>query len=409
MVAAPRLRKKENTTKADIKGEPFPSLHKAVAIYGPNASGKSSIVKALRLLQTLARREPSAEKRPLPVAPFKFDTKLLDKPSEFEVHFVESGRRYSLMLSLTSDRIHGEELVEYIRGHSNTLYTRNYQDGHDIYRFGETLEGGATLHEAWRKLTSPQVMFLSQAVANSNEELTQLRAPFKWLTELMVEEDGMRSNSKVTQRLIADLPSLGDTIAALLSDVDVPVTSIRTRVNDKQSHGSESSGEIFADVSEKNKALLKTVYNSSEVATTLTHKTSLGEAEFDISDESDGTKNLIGFAFPWLIFRQDEKNSRRRILVVDEIDSSLHPKVVESLIRRHISSNSNCQLIFTTHDTHLMDTKILRRDQIWLTERDDTGATQLRSVHDFSGRESEDIEKRYYEGRYRGLPFLKGG
>ena len=66
------------------------------------------------------------------------------------------------------------------------------------------------------------------------------------------------------------------------------------------------------------------------------------------------------------------------------------------------------QLIFTTHDTHLMDTKLLRRDQIWLTERDAAGATQLRSVHDFEGRESEDVEKRYYEGRYRSLPFIKG-
>jgi len=64
-------------------------------------------------------------------------------------------------------------------------------------------------------------------------------------------------------------------------------------------------------------------------------------------------------------------------------------------------------LIFTTHDTHLMDAKVLRRDQFWITERDMNGATRLRCVHEFEGRDNEDMEKRYYEGRYRGLPFVK--
>lgn len=95
--------------------------------------------------------------------------------------------------------------------------------------------------------------------------------------------------------------------------------------------------------------------------------------------------------------------------MVDELDSSLHPKLVEALVERHLQSGLENQLIFTTHDTHLMDAKLLRRDQIWMTERDETGATQLRSVHDFEGREGEDVEKRYYEGRYRALPMVKRG
>jgi AAA15 family ATPase/GTPase len=97
------------------------------------------------------------------------------------------------------------------------------------------------------------------------------------------------------------------------------------------------------------------------------------------------------------------------VLVVDELDSSLHPKLVEALVEKHLESGLDSQLIFTTHDTHLMDSKLLRRDQIWMTERDAAGSTQLRSVHDFVGREGEDIEKRYYEGRYRSLPIVKRG
>ncbi len=137
----------------------------------------------------------------------------------------------------------------------------------------------------------------------------------------------------------------------------------------------------------------------------LDHKTALGEVDLGYEDESEGTKNLIGFWLPWSI--KGPSTGPVCLLVVDELDSSLHPKIVATLIEKPINSSVPSPLIFTTHDTHLMDTKLLRRDQFWITERDMNGATQLRSIHDFEGRESEDIEKRYYEGRYRGLPFVK--
>ena len=85
----------------------------------------------------------------------------------------------------------------------------------------------------------------------------------------------------------------------------------------------------------------------------------------------------------------------------------MHPKIVSTLVAKHVESSIPSQLIFTTHDTHLMDSKLLRRDQIWITDRDMYGATQLRAINDFEGREGEDIEKRYYEGRYRGLPLIR--
>ncbi|GAB0063697.1 hypothetical protein IBA8401_47290 [Pseudomonas syringae] len=144
--------------------------------------------------------------------------------------------------------------------------------------------------------------------------------------------------------------------------------------------------------------------SKKNVRTILTHETALGKAEFDFSEESGGTKNLMGFWVPWVLLTMKNSDS---LLMVDELDSSLHPKIVEDLVKRHVESKSNSQLIFTTHDTHLMNTKKMRRDQFWVTERDANGATILRSVHDYEGREGENIEKRYYEGRYRGLPILR--
>jgi AAA15 family ATPase/GTPase len=149
--------------------------------------------------------------------------------------------------------------------------------------------------------------------------------------------------------------------------------------------------------------------SKSKSKTVLTHKTVLGEAEFDFNEESEGTKNLIGFWLPWSVHSQSGISKQNLALIVDELDSSLHPEIVKSLVAKHIDNPTSSQLIFTTHDTHLMDTKLLRRDQFWLTERDVNGATQLRSIHDFEGREGEDLEKRYFEGRYRALPILRRG
>jgi hypothetical protein len=200
-----------------------------------------------------------------------------------------------------------------------------------------------------------------------------------------------------SQGLAARKASFAEEISSFLQDVDVPVTNIRVDQIEHNPTGSLAAG------------LLRSVDSKPISKTILTHRTALGEAEFDFYEESEGTKNLIGFWLPWSVHCRSKLTSESSILVVDELDSSLHPEIVVSLVAKHIKSDSPTQLIFTTHDTHLMDAKLLRRDQFWLTERDANGATQLRSIHDFEGRESEDLEKRYYEGRYRGLPFVRKG
>lgn len=404
MVAAPRLLKgKENKFTPKVKGERFPALLKVAAIYGPNASGKSTLVLAFDVLAKLTRQQPTTEKVPFEVAPFRFDKSMLDQPSSIEVHFIRNETRYSFEIALTRDRIVAEVLTMYRGGDARELYRRSYESagegthGSETYVFGDDLEGGSELHKIWQRLTGPRTLFLAQAVANSSEELTQLKAPWEWLNSLIVVKDGMSVWGRISQRLVAKAPSFGEEIASLLSDVDIPVTAIRSKLTEPQ-------GEVDSDPPKGSAVERLADFSTETVRTTLTHRTALGDAEFDFSEESDGTKNLFGFALPWAAFLTN--GQAKNVMVVDELDSSLHPKLVEALIRKHVQGTLSCQLLFTTHDTHLMDTKLLRRDQLWVTDRDMNGATQLRSIHDFEGRESEDVEKRYYEGRYRGLPLV---
>lgn len=393
MVAAPRLKKKNCVFEADVDGEKLPGLLKLAAIYGPNASGKSSFLTAMATVNRLVRIKPSSEPIELPVDTFRFSQDLVDKPSVFEIHFIASRCRYEFRVSVTKSRVIEEYLIAYPKGRERLLYERKYNGDGDSYTFGELLEGGAQLHSAWKKLTGPQVLFISQAVANSSEELKQLKIPFEWLRSgFMFVDDDMEDWVKPIKLIGLTEPAAAVEMAEYLRDVDVPVASINfERLNDDG-----KTVDSKASLDEIGHAIRN--YN---IRTTFVHETALGRAEFDIKEESKGTRNLLGFFLPWSM-----KARHGYVVLVDEFDSSLHPKLVAALVLKHLNENTCGQLIFTTHDTHLMDTKMLRRDQFWLTERDAYGATQLRSVHDFEGREGEDIEKRYYEGRYRSLPIL---
>jgi energy-coupling factor transporter ATP-binding protein EcfA2 len=409
MVAAPRLGKRENTFSPDVAGERFPDLLKAVAIYGPNASGKSNLLHALDVVATIANRAPTPHPAPLPVVPFAFDPKLANKPSVFELHFIRSGLRYSYELAATPSRIVGERLASFPRGKESLIYERSHDGTGDSYIFGQGLMGevNGEVVDAWRKLTSPTVLFIAQAVANSSTEVQTLRAPYEWLADSSLSLiGGMKAMAQSAQNLIYRGHS-AEEIASFLRELDVPVAKVTVEHIDKEL-GLNLTRIGQATLPNLESSALSVNRRRARYKTTLTHRTALGEADIAYEDESEGTKNLFGFWLPW-VMREPGTNGPRCILQVDEIDSSLHPKIVEALVARHLGAPQTSQLIFTTHDTHLMESKLLRRDQIWITERDSNGATQLRSIHDFKGRQSEDIEKRYYEGRYRGLPLTTKG
>ena len=402
LVAAPRLKKKDCVFKPDVVGEKLPDLLKVAAIYGPNASGKSNLLDALGIVRKIAELTPAVETRKLPASPFRFDVELADQPSRFEYHFIQDRQRYQFELALTQTRIVEERLTAYPSGVETLLYERTHTASGESYKMGRALEGSSDLHNAWKNLTGSQVLFIAQAVANSSEELKQLRTPLKWLKEnLFVMDDKMTQHAhRVVEFLGIKIPNLGEILADFLREIDVPITKIifENPLADTNLPQPRGSGDTFSSLMEGIKDLVR---SNIKPQTTLTHTTALGDADFDFSEESNGTRNLVGFYGSWAAISQNN------IAIVDELDSSLHPNIVEALIKKHLASENTGQLIFTTHDTHLMDAKLLRRDQFWLTERDANGATQLRSIHDFDGREGEDIEKRYYAGRYRALPILR--
>ena len=136
------------------------------------------------------------------------------------------------------------------------------------------------------------------------------------------------------------------------------------------------------------------------------HETSDGQiVELDFADESDGTRKMFSFAGPWL-----DALEHGRILVIDELNGSLHPLLVKYLIalfHNPAINTQGAQLIFTTHETAMLDQAIFRRDQIWFCERDSVQSTVLFPLTDFTPRKGVDnLERAYLSGRYGALPFV---
>ena len=134
------------------------------------------------------------------------------------------------------------------------------------------------------------------------------------------------------------------------------------------------------------------------------HRVEGREYQFEMAEESAGTQLFFSLSGPLLDLLE-----RGRLLIVDELDSSLHPLLVQRIVDLFQSPETNpkgAQLVFTTHDVSLLDSQKMRRDQVWFTEKDNDQVSHLFPLLDFSPRKGEALEKNYLGGRYGGIPIL---
>jgi AAA15 family ATPase/GTPase len=392
MVAAPRLRShKENTVHSqEMKELGVPPLLKAAAIYGPNASGKSNLLSAMDALSSLVEGNEKTV-----FTQHRYDENAIEEPCRFSISFLSTHKTklkiYDLTIWVCQKRVWKESLSCADNVTNELLYSRVYdkKTDKDHYVFGKALEGNKELHKLWESATPEKKLFLSQAVKNSSPKYTQLRSAHSWF-EYRCRFSKSENEFLWDRATFLYLSSLSDKeanseldkVAQFLSDIDIPVSKISI----------DKAALLLS-------ALSSTPRNSKSVI--FTHFINGKSYDFPLSDESTGTQNLFFISTPLLLSQRVGQ-----ILTFDELDSSLHPLIIKKLLEKQSSYLNDSQLIFTTHDTHLMDAKVLRRDQFWLMDRNREGASVLRSIYEYKGRESEDIEKRYYEGRYRALPIV---
>jgi len=382
-----------HTLATGIKAAPM--LLRSAVLYGANASGKSNIIKALQYMRGVVLESASTVQpgQTFAVQPFQLDAKSADEPTEFEVTFLLDGVRYQYGFAMTTQRIVSEHLLVYKAFKPQRWFERHFDAASDTdkYEYGSGLKGAKNV---WEGATRPNALFVSMAVQLNSEAL---RPVFEWFADnLVIFNEQTKLNPQISIQWLKN-PKGHKDICDFLSAADMSIADIN--VVTRKVPGQSVHFDLAAG---------KTEVRSEEIEEHqlhFSHVTENGKAVFELADESNGTRNLLFLAGPVL-----DILGKGLTLVIDELDTSLHTLLVRDLVRlfhRPDVNSGGAQLIFTTHDTSLLDAPdLFRRDQIWLVEKDRDQASALVALSEFSPRKNEALERGYLMGRYGGVPFL---
>ncbi|MBW4054463.1 MAG: ATP-binding protein [Proteobacteria bacterium] len=397
LVASPATELEEqNCFKTSEKG--VPRLLRSIAMYGPNASGKSNFLEAMDFMESFVTEssKEGQEGEPIEVKPFMFNSISRTEPSEFEVLFLQEGIRYQYGFAANSTRVTHEWLIAYPEGRSQRWFERVYDTAanKENWYFGSKFKGHKTvLQEATRS----NALFLSTAVQFNNESLKPI---YNWFHKKL-RTIGVAGLAPSYSASLCKTDAGRKRILELLNAADLSIADLKVEMK------KFDLTDLPSDMPEPLKEVISKELDGKEMPEVKFMHTMAGSEELvalDPDDESVGTRKLFTLAGPWL-----DVIDNGHVLFVDELNNSMHPKMVRfliGLINNPQINRKNAQLIFSTHDTSVLDNELFRRDQIWFTEKDATNATKLYPLSDFTPRKGEALEKGYLNGRYGALPYI---
>lgn len=373
-------------------------LLNTAVIYGANAAGKSNLISALRAMKDIvlesAKKQPDDE---LPLTPFLLDEDTENQPTEFEVIFVAKGIKFQYGFSASKKQVFEEWLIAFPNARPQRWFSRVWDESTEEFdwSFGAALLGQK---QTWVESTRPNALFLSTATQLNSQQLKPVLGWFKFSLRLGRVAGW---SPAYTASLCEEVESRAKILAFLkAADLDIKEIDITAELANIK-HFPDSIPE------EMRKQLLENMKDTQIYNIQTIHEGKQGQPiKFDFENESDGTKKLFSFAGPWL-----DVLSKGRVLLVDELHDNLHPKLVSFLVdlfHNKETNPNNAQLIFTTHETSILNQDVFRRDQIWFCEKDRDQATRLYPLSDFSPRKGrEDLEAAYLAGRYGALPYVR--
>lgn len=332
---------------------------KSVALFGANASGKSNVIKAIRACVNMVRSSHNynVDTR-FAISPFKFED-YANKPSSFYIRFLLNGVEYEYSFSFMHDEIITETLYYYPNGRKSLVFSRDESRGtekKDIYEFKTVIKRPFDVADN----TSKKTLYISRASQMDREIAQKIFLFF--------------CNDIVLDYQVANIDSLDNLFKERKEQM---LEVLRTADSD------------IIDFKIQNNAI------------TTFHRTNPSVA-FDFeTEESEGTKTLFQMMVRMIGIIHEGK-----MLLVDEIDNSLHTQLVEFVIGM-FNHSDHAQLIYTTHNTHLLNTDFQRRDQVYFVNKREDGSSDLYSLFDFKDfRDTLDMEKAYLQGRFDAIPYI---
>jgi len=360
-------------------------LLKTVAIYGANASGKSNIIKAIRAcVQMVFESHNYNENTIFAFTPFKFGG--IGKPSHFYIRFMIGDVEYEYSFSLTNTEIITEDLYYYPNGRKKLVFARDERRGPDkknIYEFRSVIRRPLDVAAN----TSNKTLFVSRA---SQMDRDVAKDVFRYFNErFILNYYGYNSYS-----IESLFNSNKDIILKVLKAADSDIIDIQSQ------HELKTLTTAVFD-SQSNRLLSRDDIQKPQLKITTFHRNN-PEVAFDFyTEESSGTQEFFHMMLTILNIIMNNK-----VLLIDEISMGLHVNLVEYILNLFHQSES-AQLIFSTHNTNLLNMKKLRKDQVYFVNKRDDGSSDLYSLFDYKDfRENMDAEKAYLQGRFDAIPYI---
>ena len=375
-------------------------LLKSAVIYGANASGKSKFIEALMFMRSFvinSSRESQIGEE-IKVEPFRLNSESENAPSEFEVIFLHSNELYRYGFEVDNRRVISEWLFHKPKTKEIQLFYREFQ-GFDTntrkFHKGNTLARNGFVRD--------NALFVSVAAQfNEGSALNVV----SWFKEINIFSEEREFKYNTLSKL--DNPKQKNRILELLKMGDIDIQDIIM-----EEHSFDFKSEKINNDIENIKTKLKNITTPHLFSYILTshkkydeNKKLVGSANFSLErEQSQGTQKYFYLTGPIM-----DALDNGLILVVDELDSKIHPNLVSQLVSLFNSRKSNpknAQLIFNTHDTNLLSSRLFRRDQIWFAEKNKFGEALLYSLADFkTARKTEAFEDNYIRGKYGAVPYL---
>jgi len=370
------------------------NLLKSAAIYGSNASGKTNILRAIsfiiRQIRTSHLYQPDDF---IQITPFRLDAAYKDKPSKFEIIFTVDDIKYIYGVALDQIRVYEEYLYYYPKGRMSIIFDRTNVDE---YKF--TKDVGRQKDIAVN--TPDNTLYISKS-ANLNYELTSKVVKHLGEAIIIIEQDiYLKFSSGIyTKKALMKNTDIKNDIINLVKKADNGIMALNVTKRDLSDDFAKGWPQDVRDLLiDEESHVVKTTHIGLDAS---------GEqikVDFNLSDEAGGTQKMFNIAGQFI-----DVLSKGKLLIMDELETSLHPELIRNLLKIFNSSKYNrngAQLIFTTHSTALLRQDTLRRDQIWFTEKKSDQSTDLRSAFEYKARKGENIEKGYLSGRYGAIPIL---
>lgn len=402
-------------------GERIPRINKypvkvlpVTAIYGGNAAGKTNFFRALAFTQDFIVNGIKPEGF-LKITPFLLDSDKSKEPSHFSFEILVDELIYELSFTVTRSQVLEEQLIEINSTQEKILYHRH----NGKIKFYDELNANEFLKFAFQGTRDNQ-LFLNNAISQK-ATIKPFQRVFNWFkdTLTLIAPDSRfgqferfwDEKSPQHQRMNKTLMDL-DTGIAKLTTKKIPLEHCQFPEKLKSMLEEEVTPGKSVYITHGNNYLLisrKDGNSELSVKKMMTYHSGINgnEIAFELDQESDGTRRLIHLVPAFLDLCS---GTSKKVYIIDELDRSLHTLALQKLLRdylAHCSNESRAQLIFTTHDLLLMDQKLLRRDEMWATERNKAGISGLFPFSDFKEiRYDKDIRKSYLQGRLGGVPHM---